>query len=359
MKKIAVIGHFALGKNLLNGQTVKTKILTDELIRQLGEEEILRIDTHGGRLGSLVKAPFQALKALKRAEHVLILPAHNGLRVFAPLLSFLRRFFRGRKLHYLVIGGWLPEFVKGRKGLEKALKRFDSICVETSTMKKALEGRGFSNISILPNCKALTPLTPAELVYPEEEPYRLCTFSRVMEKKGIGDAVKAVREVNGTLGREVFTLDIYGAVDEAETGWFDSLRKDFPSSVKYAGAVAYDQSVALLKDYFALLFPTRFFTEGVPGTVIDAYAAGIPVVASRWESFADVIEEGKTGLGYDFADCEALKALLLSAAKDPKALLAMKRTCLERATLYSASHTVADLCRPILMIDGAVGHPTR
>ena len=48
MKKIAVIGHFGFGTESLDGQTVKTKIVTNELQRQLGEEQILRIDTHGG-----------------------------------------------------------------------------------------------------------------------------------------------------------------------------------------------------------------------------------------------------------------------------------------------------------------------
>jgi hypothetical protein len=54
----------------------------------------------------------------------------------------------------------------------------------------------------------------------------------------------------------------------------------------------------VLKDYFALLFPTHFYTEGIPGTVIDAYAAGIPVISAKWESYSDVIDEGVTGIGY-------------------------------------------------------------
>ena len=30
MRRISICGHFGFGKNLLNGQTVKTKIISDE-----------------------------------------------------------------------------------------------------------------------------------------------------------------------------------------------------------------------------------------------------------------------------------------------------------------------------------------
>ena len=48
MKKVCVIGHFGFGKEMLNGQTIKTKIVAAELEKQLGCEQIMKIDTHGG-----------------------------------------------------------------------------------------------------------------------------------------------------------------------------------------------------------------------------------------------------------------------------------------------------------------------
>ena len=66
----------------------------------------------------------------------------------------------------------------------------------------------------------------------------------------------------------------------------------------------------MLKNYFLLAFPTKFYTEGIPGTILDAYAAGVPVIASKWESFFDVIEEGKTGIGYEFDNQKELEKIL-------------------------------------------------
>jgi len=96
--KVCVVGHFGTGQNLLNGQTVKTKIVAQELERRFGEAQVLKIDTHGGAK-TLLKAPLQVFRALRKCENVVILPAHNGLRVYAPLLAFMRRFFKNRKIH--------------------------------------------------------------------------------------------------------------------------------------------------------------------------------------------------------------------------------------------------------------------
>lgn len=331
--RVAVIGHFAFGKECLDGQTVKTKIVTDELYKQLGSDEVLKLDTAGGK-GTLLKAPFQCLKALKTAKNVIIFPAHNGLRVYAPLLSVFRKFFKNRKLHYVVIGGWLPEFLQKRKRLAKQLKRFDGIYVETNTMKNALEKQGFTNIFVMPNCKDLKILKPEELVYPTGEPYKLCTFSRVMKEKGIEDAVNAVKVINEEVGRTVYTLDIYGQVDSSQTQWFKNLQTTFPNYIEYKGVVDYDKSVEVLKNHFALLFPTRFYTEGIPGTIIDAYAAGIPVIASKWESYSDIIDEGTTGLGYETNNVADLIKRLKNVVYNAKYISGLKLNCLEKSRYY-------------------------
>lgn len=332
MKKACVIGHFGFGHELLNGQTIKTKIVTRELERQM-PGQVRKIDTHGG-IRSLVKAPFHALSALRSSRNVIIFPAYNGLRVYGPLLAFLKPFFPGRKIHYAVIGGWLASMLASRKFLLGCLKKFDGIYVETNTMKRELEQMGFRNIVVMANCKELPVLSPEELVLGRCEPYRLCTFSRVMREKGIGDAVYAVKAVNEKLGRTVYCLDIYGQVDGAQTQWFEELKSGFPEYVRYGGLVPFDQSVAVLKDYFALLFPTRFFTEGIPGTVIDAYAAGVPVLSAKWESFGDIIDDGVTGIGYPFDAVEELITMLEDVSALTQRVSSMRANCLEKAKQY-------------------------
>lgn len=342
MKKICILGHFGEGKNLSNGQTVKTKIVTEELCRRFGEEQVNTIDTCGGKK-TLLKAPFQVLNALKNHRNVIIFPAHNGVRVYAPLLVIFRHLFKKCKLHYVVIGGWLPEFLKNKKFLTKALKKFDGIYVETNTMKSALEKQDFTNIHVMPNCKKLDVLSESELVYPEGIPYRLCTFSRVLKEKGIETAVNAVKSINEKLGYTAYTLDIYGQVDSAQTEWFEGLKNSFPEYVKYVGVIPFDKSVEVLKNYFALLFPTHYYTEGIPGTIIDAYASGVPVISARWESFADIVDEEKNGIGYDFDNVVQFEDTLLHIVSEPKIILEKKVSCLKKADKYKIEKAVSVL----------------
>lgn len=330
--KVSVLGHFGEGETLLNGQTIKTKIVTEELQNQLGQEQVIKFDTHGGRK-VLLKAPFQVISALKKSKNIIIFPAHNGLRVYAPLLRFFRKFFKSRKLHYVVIGGWLPEFLSQRKRLTKALKSFDCIYVETNTMKAALEDQGFDNVLVMPNCKKLTVLSEDELVYPQGTPYRLCTFSRVMKEKGIEDAVNAVIDVNEKLGYKEYSLDIYGQVDPAQMLWFDGLKAKFPDYVNYGGTVAYDKSVDVLKQYFALLFPTYYSGEGFAGTLIDAFSAGVPVIASDWKYNAEIVNED-VGCLFAAGKTNELKKILLDIANDPNQILIKKKLCLKEAQKF-------------------------
>lgn len=332
MKRVSVIGHFAYGKEYLDGQTVKTKIVAGELTRILGESEVGTLDTHGGKK-KLLSLPFLLLRVLKSSKNVIMLPAHNGLRVITPLLFWENKLF-GRRLHYVVIGGWLPEFLSGRLRLAKKLKHFDGIYVETETMRAALAAQGFENVFVLPNCKELKSLTQEELVYPEGEPYRLCTFSRVMREKGIEDAVVAVKRINEEMGRTVCTLDIYGQIDPGQTEWFDTLQEGFGENIRYGGLVSFDRSVEVLKDYFALLFPTYYMGEGFAGTVIDALAAGIPIVASDWRYNSEIVGED-VGFLFETKNVDALVSLLREFAEHPERVTAKKLSCLSRSKKYS------------------------
>ena len=344
MQTVSVIGHFALGRICLDGQTVKTKIVTEELQNRLGKDQVLKIDTHGG-VKTLMKAPLQVICALKNSKNVLIFPAHNGLRVYAPLLLFFNKFYK-RKLHYSVIGGWLPDFLKKRKHLEKCLKRFNGIYVETNTMKTALEAKGFGNVYVMPNCKKLTVLTADELVYPQGVPYKLCTFSRVMKEKGIEDAVNAVETVNRDAGMTVFTLDVYGQVDSAQTEWFEELQSRFPPYIRYKGLVPFDKSVEVLKDYFALLFPTYYEGEGFAGTLIDAFSAGVPVIASDWKYNTEIVNTN-VGYIYPVGDEQAFVQVLKSISGNPSTVLSKKRQCLLEAGKYKIDKAVEILIKQI------------
>ena len=338
MKKICIIGHFAFGKKMLDGQTVKTLNIYKALANELGEQNITCIDTYGG-IKALPRYFFKVVLAAFNHKNIMMLPAQNGVKIFAPLLNILSKITKC-KMQYVVIGGWLPIFLESNGWLAKSLEKFAYIYVETSTMKNKLEAMGFTNIVLLPNCKELDAIKADELVYTRQEPFSICTFSRVMKEKGIEDAVNAVKVVNDAIGRNVYTLDIYGQIDKEQIDWFAELKKTFPDYVKYKGLVPFDKTTDVLKKYFLLLFPTKFFTEGIPGTIIDAYAAGVPVVCSKWQSFADLVDD-TVGYGYEFSSEEKLEHLLKKIyEEDIEKVLTMKKACILKSRQYMPEKVV-------------------
>lgn len=346
MKKVAVIGLFMGNEEVSDGQSIKTRILTEEIVRSYGADNVVCVDTYGWK-----KHPFHLLwksvAATKHCQNVIMMTDAGGIRVY-PWLLVLSKLGTRCKLHYVVVGGWLVKFLKKHTVLARFLRKFDCIYVETNAMLRGLQAMGFNNLHLMPNFKVLQPLREDELIYSNEPPYKLCIFSRVMREKGIEDAIEAVKEINRSFNQTVYTLDIYGQVDSLQKAWFDNLTTTFTSEIHYRGVVAYDQSVGVLKDYYALLFPTKFYTEGIPGTIIDAYAAGIPVVASEWENVSDMIEPGKTGITYPFDDFNGLKDALISGARSPEVWNEMKRKCLIKAREYLPDKVIGILLNQLI-----------
>lgn len=331
--KVCVIGHVGIGKELYNGQTVKTKTLIKELKSRLGDEQVSVIDTHGG-VKVLFKCFFKVISALKHSENVIMLPAHNGVKFFAPLLVFWNLFFH-RQLHYSVIGSWLTDLLKKNKPLVFLLKKFDYIYVETTKMKNKLTEMGFDNVYISVNCKFLPELKSEDLKYETAEPLHVCTFSRINQAKGIGDAASVIADINKQFGKTVYLLDIYGEIEAGKENWFSSLLVQHGDNVRYCGTVDPEKSVDTIKNYFALLFPTRYTNEGIPGTVIDAYFAAVPIICSKWANYVDIVDDGITGICYEFCSTEDLKKKLIYAKDNIDAFNSMKPNCLKKSKQYT------------------------
>ena len=339
--KICICGAFAFGTNDNGGQPVKTRELYYALCEKYRKENIDFVETKDWKRHPF-RLFFSFLFKARHSKTLIMLPAHNGIQVFSRLLIYAKKHFKCN-IFYNVIGGWLPEKVKGDSKLKTLLIKFDGIWVETASMKESLNEQGLNNVAVVPNFKNLTILTPNELVYNKEKPYRLCTFARIMKEKGVEDAIDAVKIVNAKYGDIVFTLDLYGQVDNGYKEQFDVLCSQFPDFILYKGIVHPNKSVEILKSYFALLFPTHYYTEGIPGTLIDAYAAGVPVVTALWKNSRDIFEDGKTGWGFEFDDYEEFVKLLERVYENPDAFIKMKSCCLEWADKYRSGTVIKQI----------------
>ena len=163
-----------------------------------------------------------------------------------------------------------------------------------------------------------------------------------MKEKGIEDAIQVVKNINEESNEIVYELDVYGQIDEGYKDNFTKIINSSPEYIQYKGCIDAEKSVDTLKNYYLLLFPTKFKTVGIPGTIIYALSAGVPIIASRWDNADEIISEGKNGLIYKFNDlvdfCEKLK-IMLNCQK----VFIMKKNCVEYAKNFDGNVAIETL----------------
>lgn len=341
-KKLGIIGHFGGEQNILDGQTIKTKILYEEL-NKITKWEIIKVDTYYKR-----SKPFKLLKdsfsCLKKTEDIIVLLSGRGMRFYFPLLFLCAKAF-GTNVYHDVIGGNLDTYVKKYPKFRKYLNSFKVNWVETNGLRNKLEKCGIKNCEVIPNFKRLEIVEIREEVY--DEPFRFCIFSRVMKEKGIEIAIDAIQNINLEAKRIVCELDIYGRVDDGYKENFEKIMSTVTNAVKYKGMVPYDRSVETIKEYYALLFPTYWKGEGFPGTIVDAFSAGIPVIGTDWNCNGEIINSGKNGILYPNKEIKDLEAAVKWMIEHKEDMNEFKANCIQDAEKYQPDRYIKKIVRKI------------
>lgn len=327
MKKITIIGFFAHNSNYNGGQENKTRAVYKILKEKYGESTIETIDTLNWKKHP-IKLLISIIKSVMNSEAIIMMPAQNGVKFFLKIYTILNKIYR-RKLLYVVIGGWLPDFFETNKKMLKYAKQIDKILVETNKMKQKLINQGLDNVDIFVNFKDIEPLKENEIVVNLNRPYKLCTFSRVMKEKGIEDAIEAVRLVNEKASETLYTLDIYGQIEAGYKESFDNLLNTLPEYIRYMGCIESSKGIRVLSQYDFLLFPTYYEGEGMAGTLVDSMFAGLPAIVSNWKYNEEVIIDKFNGFVFETRNVNQLKEILQKI--EVENIADMKKNCLRHA----------------------------
>lgn len=343
-RKIGLIGRIDPECRLFDGQTVKTRMMYRLLCEAYGENSIVAVDTYDYKHRA-PKVMVDFARCLATCDRLVVLLSTNGRRVFFPLLSFASKHL-GKKVYHNLIGGWLASNLEKYPKWVDYLNSFEVNWVEAHALVERLSEKGVRNSEYLPNFKYFSDgEVEARANRRLDGQFHFCTFSRVMEQKGITDAAKAVEQLCSE-GRQCF-LDVYGPVDDGYKQDFERIIESSPH-VEYKGCVAPEESVGTVAAYDALLFPTKWKPEGIPGTIIDALAAGVPVIASKWQYYDEMLEDGVTGFGYEFGAQKSLKeSIELFISMDADGRNAMNSACLQRARAYSPDVVREIVCKEL------------
>ena len=149
---------------------------------------------------------------------------------------------------------------------------------------------------------------------PPAPPLKVAVVARMIEAKGIGDAVAAVQRARA-LGVPV-ELDLYGSPDRSNPRSCseDDLKKwsDEPG-IRWQGRTA-DVADVWRTHHVAMLL--TWYREGVPRALIEAAACGRPIVTTDSPGCRDLVHDHQEGILVPLRDIEAAARALTELAGD-------------------------------------------
>ena len=299
-KSILLIGILGYKINKLDGQTVKTRnILT--LLKQRYSGDVYTLDTLEARKDIFII--FQLIYWFVKCKTVVLVPAANSFEKVLPILYYCSKIFNFNII-LLCVGGWQMEFFNGSSKYTPHPKQLE-ICrkikaflpeVENVT-KELVDNYGFNNCETFTNFRILENKV-ADDVIQNSKSLKLVFMARINKFKGydiIFNFANKIKSENLDI-----TIDFYGPINQEDESDFLDKIDSYKSIVSYRGKLQPEDINSTLKQYDALLLPTRYYTEGVPGTIIDAYMAKLPVIVTNWKHAHEVVIDGVSGVIVDF-----------------------------------------------------------
>jgi glycosyltransferase involved in cell wall biosynthesis len=127
---------------------------------------------------------------------------------------------------------------------------------------------------------------------------RVTYLSNFMPGKGFDTFLEAAAILNQTGSRGDFLFNLAGAAPDEETAQQIKClvrRHRLEDSVLVLGKVLDKTKWDLLLDSDIFVFPTAYLYEGQPLVIIEALAAGLPIISSQKGSIPSMVRDGKNG----------------------------------------------------------------
>ena len=169
----------------------------------------------------------------------------------------------------------------------------------------------------------------------DEAPVRFLFLGSLQPHKGIGVVLEAFRRAPDA----PLSLDIAGAGTMADA-CLAAARRD--PRIRFHGFVTGGEKEGLLGSADVLLFPSLCW-EVVGLVMLEAFAHGVPVIASRTGGIPEFIEDGRTGLLVEPGDAAALATQMRRLAANRDVIEAMRGACRACAARLTWARTVGEL----------------
>lgn len=190
-----------------------------------------------------------------------------------------------------------------RKTWTRTVDRYIAL-TEFSRSKFVNNGIPAKKITVKPNC--VDP-DPGKRV--GEGSYALFV-GRVSREKGAHTLLKAWRQLP-----QDFALRIIGdgpALAEVQA----EARAHGLSNITFVERQPRERVIEAMKGARFVIFPSELY-ENLPLTIIEAFACGVPVIASKLGAMQEIVDDNRTGMFFSPGDAESLARAVTRAWQEP------------------------------------------
>ena len=208
-------------------------------------------------------------------------------------------------------------------------------------MREELYSLGIKNVVYVPNSKPII-YRPNTNKFKLSHIIKFVFVSRIHPDKGCDDIFNAVQMLNDRGYSDRFEVSFWGPVFPSYKESFNTQLQEY-KNVNYCGFLDFTcvNGYDILSNYDIMLFPSYWSGEGFPGVIIDAYIAGLPIIASDWNLNQEVIENEKTGFIIRTKDVQGLYNAMLNCIEGRVDILTMRRFCVKYAEKFDYRNVIS------------------
>jgi colanic acid/amylovoran biosynthesis glycosyltransferase len=209
-----------------------------------------------------------------------------------------------------------------RRATEQILEAVHKVFVRSESLRQAVLDLGCDQrkIAILRTGIPLDQFTYRARNIPEHGKWRLLQAGRLIEKKGYATSLRAFADVLQRYPNATLTLAGEGPLLTELHALARDLKIDH--RVSFRGFVGQDELRDLFYASHIFVHPSEIGRdgnqEGVPNSMLEAMATGLPVFATHHGGIPEAIENGVSGVLVPERDHMGLSRALLKAMEDPE-----------------------------------------
>jgi glycosyltransferase involved in cell wall biosynthesis len=328
---------FILAKTLC-GQGIQVEVLTRYWSGLKREDLLDGVPVHrrgpslGGKLGSVLGAFSWAIYTLQHGRQYQVFHAQQPYSaLWVAMLSKL--LWRGRVI-FKIPGTGAVRYLK-HSWLKRAVtKRYVDVVIAVNYDHRdelIKLGLPSSCVLMIPNGVDLAGLRPRTHGRREGGERSVVFVGRLVPTKGVDVLLESWKVVQEKMGNPP-SLYIIG--DGSERSRLERQATTLNRNVHFTGRIDHFHVQCYLECATLLVSPSRLGQEGLSNALLEAMAAGLPIVATEVEGTRDVVRDGQNGLLVEPGSSRALTSALLRLLRDSdlsKRLGRAARETVERA----------------------------